>query len=98
MQEPKRLRMLRTVTAQEAAKALGIDRHLMPILFECGMLLGIKTGRGRRYSEKELEEFWEEFKGEDLSNAEQIRLVSVLHRKKRLTTGKESVADNRIAS
>lgn len=79
--------MLRTVTAQEAAKALGIDRHLMPILFECGMLLGIKTGRGRRYSEKELEEFWEEFKGEDLSNAEQIRLVAVLHRKKRLTTG-----------
>lgn len=89
--------MLKTVTAQEAAKALGIDRHLMPVLFETGLLLGIKTGRGRRYSEKELEEFWEEYKGEDLSNAEQIRLVSVLHRKKRLTTGKESVADNRIA-
>lgn len=87
-----------TYSTQEAAQALGIDRHLMPILFECGMLLGIKTGRGRRYSEKELEEFWEEFKGEDLSNAEQIRLTAVLHRKKRLTTGKESVADNRIAS
>ena len=48
----------------------------MPVLFETGLLLGIKTGRGRRYSEKELEEFWEEYKGEDLSNAEQIRLVS----------------------
>lgn len=54
----------------------------MPILFECGILLGIKTGRGRRYSETEIEEFWNEFKGEDLSNAEQIRLVANLHKKK----------------
>lgn len=76
-----------TYSAQEASKALGIDRHLMPILHECGMLLGIKTGRGRRYSEKELSDFWEEFKGEDISNAEQIRMTAVLHRKKRLTTG-----------
>lgn len=64
---------------------IGIDRHLMPILFETGLLLGIKTGRGRRYSEKEISEFWEEFKGEDLSSAEQIRLTASLHRKKRLT-------------
>ena len=77
--------MFRTLSTQETAEALGIDRHLMPILFESGMLLGIKTGRGRRYSEKELEEFWEEFKGEDISNAERIRLVAALHRKKRLT-------------
>lgn len=55
--------MFATMSAQEAAEALGIDRHLMPILFDTGMLLGIKTGRGRRYSEKELDEFWEEFKG-----------------------------------
>lgn len=74
-----------TYSAQEAARALGIDRHLMPILHECGMLLGIKTGRGRRYSEKELQDFWEEFKGEDISNAEQISHVATLHRKKRLT-------------
>lgn len=77
--------MFVTYNAQETAKMLGIDRHLMPILHECGMLLGIKTGRGRRYSEKELSDFWEEFKGEDLSSAEQIRLTASLHRKKRLT-------------
>lgn len=77
--------MFATLNTQEAAKTLGIDRHLMPVLFETGMLLGIKTGRGRRYSEKELEEFWEEFKGEDISNAEQIRITAALHRKKRLT-------------
>lgn len=77
--------MFATLTTQEAAKTLGIDRHLMPVLFETGMLLGIKTGRGRRYSIKELEEFWEEFKGEDISNAEQIRITAALHRKKRLT-------------
>ena len=79
--------MFRTLSTQQTAEAIGIDRHLMPILFETGMLLGIKTGRGRRYSEKEIEEFWEEFKGEDISNAEQIRLTAALHRKKRLTTG-----------
>lgn len=79
--------MFATYNTQEAAKMLGIDRHLMPILHETGLLLGIKTGRGRRYSEKELSDFWEEFKGEDISNAEQIRMTAVLHRKKRLTTG-----------
>ena len=79
--------MFVTLTTQEASKALGIDRHLMPILRKEGMLLGIKTGRERRYSVKELEEFWEEYKGEDISNAEQIRLTAALHRKKRLTTG-----------
>lgn len=77
--------MFATYNAQETAKMIGIDRHLMPILFETGLLLGIKTGRGRRYSEKEISEFWEEFKGEDLSSAEQIRLTASLHRKKRLT-------------
>lgn len=79
--------MFVTFSTQEAAKILGIDRHLMPLLHENGMLLGIKTGRGRRYSEKEITDFWEEFKGEDISNAEQIRLTAALHRKKRLTTG-----------
>lgn len=75
--------MLRTVSAQEAAKALGIDRHLMPVLFETGMLLGIKTGRGRRYSEKEIEEFWETFKGSDISNAENIRMTATMWRMKK---------------
>ena len=78
-----------TYSAQEASKILGIDRHLMPILFKEKMLLGIKTGKGRRYSEKELEEFWEEFKGEDISNVEQIELTSTLHRKKQLIKGQE---------
>lgn len=72
--------MFSTYTVQEASKSLGIDRHLFPLLSELGMLKGIKTGRTRRYSEKELEEFWEEYKGEDLSNAEKIRLTAALHR------------------
>ncbi len=81
--------MFVTLTTQEASKALGIDRHLMPILRKKGMLLGIKTGKGWRYSEKELEEFWEEYKGEDISNVEQIELTSTLHRKKQLIKGQE---------
>ena len=75
--------MFRTYTAQEAADAIGIDRHHMPLLCELRMLEGIKVGRGRRYSEKEIEEFWETFKGSDLSNAENIRTAAALHRIKK---------------
>lgn len=71
----------RTYSAQEAAEQIGIDRHLLPTMHETGMLLGIKTGRGRRYSEKELEEFWQEYIGEDISSADKIRIVAALHRK-----------------
>lgn len=72
--------MFRTFSAQEAAQVIGIDRHLMPLLNELRMLEGIKTGRGRRYSEKEIEEFWEAYKGSDLSNAENIRTAAAMHR------------------
>ena len=90
--------MLVTISAQEASQRLGIDRHLMPVLFETGMLLGIKTGRGRRYSEKELEEFWEMYKGEDISNAEQIRLTAALHRTKKADPEESrSAKDNRMS-
>ena len=71
-----------TYSAQEAAEKIGIDRHLLPMMHELGMLLGIKTGRGRRYSETELEEFWQEYIGEDISSAEKIRIVATLHRKR----------------
>lgn len=47
------------------------------------MLNGIKTGRGVRYSNSELEEFWNTYKGADLSNEEMIRMTAVLHRTKK---------------
>lgn len=72
--------MFKTYTTQEAAALIGIDRHLLPLMSELKILEGIKTGRGRRYSEREIEEFWEAFKGSDLSNAENIRTVATLHR------------------
>jgi len=72
--------MFATHDAQETAEILGIDRHSLPLLRELGMLQGIKTGRSVRYSETELEEFWNTYKGSDLSNPEMIRMTSVLHR------------------
>lgn len=76
-----------TYSAQETSKILGIDRHLMPVLFDERMLLGIKTGRGRRYSEKEIEEFWDQYKGMDISNAEKIRIAAAIKRHEMQATG-----------
>lgn len=72
--------MFQTYSAQETAKIIGIDRHLLPLMGELKMLEGIKTGRGRRYSETEIVEFWDKYKGADLSNAEQIRMTAVIWR------------------
>ena len=75
--------MFKTYSAQETATVIGIDRHMLPLLSELKMLEGIKTGKGRRYSEKEIEEFWETFKGSDISNAENIRMTATMWRMKK---------------
>ena len=75
--------MFATYNTQETAQLIGIDRHLLPLMSELGMLEGIKTGRGRRYSETEIAEFWDKYKGADLSNAENIRMTAVLWRTKK---------------
>lgn len=75
--------MFKTYSAQETAAVIGIDRHMLPLLSELKMLEGIKTGKGRRYSEKEIEEFWETFKGSDISNAENIRMTATMWRMKK---------------
>lgn len=72
-----------TYSTQETAEILGINRHHLPLMRELGMLLGIKTGRSVRYSDTELEEFWNTYKGADLSNEEMIRMTAVLHRTKK---------------
>ena len=75
--------MFKTYTAQETAALIGIDRHLMPVLAEEKILQGIKTGKGRRYSEKEIEEFWQRYIGCDLSNAINIRTTAAMMRTKK---------------
>lgn len=75
--------MFQTFSTAEVAKMIGMDRHLMPVLAETGILQGIKIGRGRRYSEEEIREFWDEWKGSDLSNAEMIRMTAALRRTKK---------------
>ena len=75
--------MFDTYDVQEASERTGLERHKFKVLFEEGMLLGIKTGQGRRYSDKELDEFWETFKGSDLSNEENIRMTAAMWRMKK---------------
>ena len=74
--------MFATYDAQETAARIGIDRHSLPLMRELGILKGIKTGRGWRYSDEELAAFWEEYLGEDLSNEELFRMTALIHRKK----------------
>ena len=75
--------MFCTYTEQEAAERTGFDRHKFPLFRELGMIKGIKTGKGWRYREKDIDEFWETFNGSDMSNAEQIRLTATMWRMKK---------------
>ncbi len=79
--------MFATYSAQETAELIGINRHLLTLMHSEGMLLGIKTGRGRRYSEKEIEEFWDQYKGMDISNAEKIRIAAAIKRHEMQASG-----------
>lgn len=72
--------MFRTYSVQEASDATGINRHYFGLMNELGMLKGIVTGKGRRYSETELEEFWQEYSNGDFSNPENIRMTASMHR------------------
>ena len=93
--------MFATYSAQEAANKLGFDRHRMKTLRDEGLLLGIKTGESWRYSEKELQEFWEKYKGSDMSNDEQIRITAALSqintKGDRIKVGESSRHNNRMS-
>ena len=75
--------MLITLSTKEVAKIIGMDRHNVTLLSELGVLQGIRTGQGWRFAETDIERFWEEYKGEDLSNPEKIRIAAALHRIKK---------------
>lgn len=69
-----------TYTAEQAADALNCDIHKITMLRKSGLLHGIRMGkRGWIFSEENLKEFWKEYIDEDLSNPEQIRIVSAIH-------------------
>lgn len=70
-----------TYTAEQAAKALNCDVHKIGLLREHGLLHGIRMGkRGWIFSEQNLNDFWNEYTDEDLSNPDTIRIVAALHR------------------
>lgn len=76
--------MFTTYSLAETAEMTGIDRHKFPLLQQEGMLIGIKVGKkGWRFSEKDIEAFWERFRGADLSTDENIRTAAALERIKK---------------
>jgi len=69
-----------TYTAEQAAKVMNCDIHKITALRKHGLLHGIKLGkRGWIYSEQDLQNFWNEYRDEDLSNSERIKVISEIH-------------------
>ena len=70
-----------TYTAEQAAGALNCDIHKIALLRKEGLLHGIRMGKvGWIFSEQNLNDFWNEFIDEDLSNPDAIKLVAAIHR------------------
>ena len=75
--------MFKTYSMQEASQLTGINRHYFPLMKELGILIGIQTGKGRRYSDTELEDFWKKYRDGDFSNSESIRITAQQFRTKK---------------
>lgn len=75
--------MIKTYTRAEVSEMLGINIHNFKALQESGVLAGVKTGREYRYMESDILSFWEEYRGEDLSDPDKIRLAAAMHRQKK---------------
>lgn len=77
---------LQMLTTDQVGELLNVHRNTVQMYRECGILKGIKTGKNFMFSQKEIGEFQERFKGYDISNKlkvketlEQLRFKEVLN-------------------
>lgn len=68
--------MIQRFKSPEAARLLGIEKHMLKPLREYGFLIGTKCGHGYLYDTEELERFIRITRGYDLSNPAKIRLAA----------------------
>ena len=61
-------------TTVEVAQMLHCNRRLVGVYQRYGALKGIRTGRGYIFSDRDIEEFYETYKGSDMTNAENVRI------------------------
>lgn len=59
---------LQMLTVDEVSQLLNVHRNQITMYRETGILKGTKTGKNIMYSQKEIMEFQDKFKGYDISN------------------------------
>lgn len=69
---------LQMLTGDEVSQLLNVHRNQITMYRETGILKGIKTGKNIMYSQKEIMEFQDKFKGYDISN--KFRVTETLER------------------
>ena len=63
-------------TTAELADALHCSVRQVRRLHKYGLIKGIRTARGYVFHELEIANFWNEYRGTDLSNEDKIRLAA----------------------
>lgn len=69
---------LQMLTGDEVSQLLNVHRNQITMYRETGILKGTKTGKNIMYSQKEIMEFQDKFKGYDISN--KFRVTETLER------------------
>lgn len=69
---------LQMLTGDEVSQLLNVHRNQITMYRETGILKGTKTGKNIMYSQKEIMEFQDKFKGYDISN--KFKVMETLER------------------
>lgn len=66
------IRQTRMLTSKEVQEDLGISAIHLRTMIELGILKPIRLGRGYKFSQKDLLDFQEKYKGKDLRSTEAL--------------------------
>ena len=69
---------LQMLTGDEVSQLLNVHRNQITMYRETGILKGTKTGKNIMFSQKEIMEFQDKFKGYDISN--KFKVMETLER------------------
>lgn len=75
---------LQMLTGEEVSQILNVHRNQITMYRETGILKGIKTGKNIMYSQKEIMEFQDRFKGYDISNKFKVGKTLEIIKNKRM--------------
>ncbi|MBQ9046775.1 MAG: hypothetical protein IJ120_02635 [Solobacterium sp.] len=67
--------MFKLYTTKDLTRMLHCNEHVIGYYRKYGMLKGIRVGHGYAYSEQEIEQWYEHYRGCDLSNEDAVRIA-----------------------